>query len=70
MPIYKRLYLIREAFETTIPELFADLCRKRKRKGVVEMVESEEGSKPAGLFLKMPVKKSLGRFTGLGKNLV
>ena len=64
-----RLYLICEAFEITIPEFFADFYRKQKRKGVMEMIETEDGAKLAWVFFKMPAKNR-GHFIGLGNGLV
>ena len=65
-----KLYLICEVLETTMPEFFADFYRKRKSKrGVMGMIESEAGTKLAGLFFRMsPGNRK--RFMGLGKNLV
>ena len=64
-----RLHLICEAFEITIPEFFADFYRKQKRKGVMEMIETEDGAKLAGIFFKIPVK-NCGHFIRLGKSIV
>ena len=64
-----RLHLICEAFEITIPEFFADFYRKQKRKGVMEMIETEDGAKLAGVFFKMPLKNR-GHFIRLGKSIV
>ena len=61
-----KLYLICEALETTIPEFFADLYEKRKKKGIMKMIDSEEGTKLAGLFFRMSPCNSK-HFIDLGK---
>ena len=65
-----KLYLICEALGVSIPEFFDDLYRKRKSKrGVMGMIESEVGTKLAGLFFRMsPGNRK--HFIGLGKKLV
>ena len=64
------LYLICEALETTIPEVFEELySSKGKRSRAVKMLESPEVVKLAGLFFGMSPGDS-ERFMGLGKKLV
>lgn len=64
-----RLYLICEVFEVTIPELFEDFYKKGKKKGIMEMIENEDGAKLAWVFFKMPMKYH-EHFIGLGNGLV
>ena len=64
-----KLYLICEALEMSLPEFFADLYGKRKKKGAVKMIESEEGTKLAGLFFRMP-SSNRKHFIDLGKEFV
>ena len=64
-----KIYLICEAFGMSIPEFFADLYGKGKRKGIIEMLGSEEGTKLVALFFKMS-QDGRNHFIGFGKNLV
>ena len=64
-----KIYLICEAFGMSIPEFFADLYRKGKRKGIMEMLESEEGTKLAGLFFRMSPDNHK-HLIGIGKKLL
>ena len=64
-----KLYLICEALEVGVSEFFEDLYRKRKRKGIMEMIEDGKGARLAGLFFKMPASNRKP-FIRLGKNLV
>ena len=64
-----KLYLICEALEMSLPEFFADIYEKRKKKGIMKMIDSEEGTKLAGLFFKMsPGNRK--HFIDLGKEFV
>ena len=63
-----RLYLICEALEISLPEFFADLYEKQK-KGIMKMIESDEGTKLAGLFFRMS-PSNRKHFIELGKEFV
>ena len=64
-----RLYLICEALEMSLPEFFGDLYRKRKKRRIMRMIESEEGMKLVRLFFKMP-PSNRKHFIKLGKEFV
>ena len=64
-----KLYLICETFGMSVPEFFASLYRKGKKKCIMEMLESEEGTKLAGLLFRMSPDNHK-HFIGAGKNLV
>ena len=64
-----RLCLICEALEMSLPEFFGDLYRKRKKRRIMRMIESEEGMKLVRLFFKMP-PSNRKHFIKLGKEFV
>lgn len=61
-----RLYLVCEAFGTTIPEFFSEFYEKEGRK--IPKVSTNEGVVLPYSFLKMP-KKKRRQFTEFVKNL-
>ena len=64
-----KLYLVCEALEMSLHEFFADLYDKRKKKGIMKIIESEEGTKLAGLFFRMS-PSNRKHFIKLGKEFV
>ena len=64
-----KLYLICEALGVSIPEFFADLYGKKMKQGIMRMIDSEAGTKLAGLFFKMS-PSNRKHFIRLGKKLV
>ena len=64
-----KLYLICEALEMSLPEFFADLYEKRKKKGIMKMIDSEEGTKLAGVLFRMS-PSNRKHFIDLGKEFV
>ena len=61
-----KLYLICEALEMSLPEFFENLYEKQKKKGIMKMIDSDEGTKLAGLFFRMSPCNSK-HFIDLGK---